>query len=161
MANTGKLTQQDIEIIEEYFLNGFNKVRAYQKFRNNHSTGSSLRTASSQFWKRKAVVEYIEQRTNERIGNRTELINELLVDMKRRVFEQPIGEGYSYTNRQKDIELLLRISGIDKAPKFKEDIKSEPTQIIVEIEAAKKTSPYWVEADMENEKLEGEENEAN
>lgn len=160
MANTGKLTQQDIEIIEEYFLNGFNKVRAYQKFRNNHSSGSSLRTASSQFWKRKAVVEYIEQRTNERIGNRTELINELLVDMKRRVFEEPVGEGYSYTNRQKDIELLMRISGIDKAPKFKEDIKSFGLveDIVINIIGSMEEEERTI-IELEREALEGEENE--
>lgn len=119
------LTQQDIEIIETYFTNGFNKTQAYAAHRTHKtSTYNSITAASSRFWKRAAVKEYIDNKLNETIGERNELINELLTDLKKRIFEQEIGVNYTYTNRQKDIEILLKISGIDKAPKYINDIKN-------------------------------------
>lgn len=123
METNPKLTPQDMEIIEEYFLNGFNKAQAYKKFRPNHVSKNSLYSCSSGFWNRPEVKEYVNTRQNEIIGTREEVINELLVNLKEQVFEAEVGSEYTYQNRQKDIELMMKISGIDKAPKYKEDIK--------------------------------------
>ena len=129
-----KLTNKDILVIEEYFLNGFNKSAAFAKYNpvEKYKNQQTFNQAVYQFFNRTTVKEYIDNTIESTIGDRTELINELLYSLKNNIFRKPIDEFYSYSNKQKDIELLIKISGIDKAPKFEPKAQQiEP--IIIEV----------------------------
>ena len=112
------LKEVDYLIIEEYFLNGFNKPKAFKKYKNNYKTQNSFNNANCLFWQKQEVKDEIKRRLDMTLGEREELIDELLFSLKDRVFNKEVDEFYSYSNKQKDIDLLIKISGIDKAPKF-------------------------------------------
>ena len=124
-----KLKEKDIAIIEEYFTNGFNKAAAFGKFndKSKYKTAHCFSQSVYRFFNKDDVKQYINELMNNTIGAREELINELLYTLKENVFIKPINEFYSYSDKQKDIQLLLKISGIDKAPKFKEEITDNTT----------------------------------
>lgn len=120
------LDDKHLKIIEEYFLNGFNKSKAFEKYnprekyKNNHSFHQSVHT----FFKREDVKAHIKEVMEGSIGSRAELIDELLYQLKENVFCRPTDASYSYADKQKDIQLLIKIAGIDKAPKFKDEIET-------------------------------------
>lgn len=129
-----KLREQDLMIISEYFLNGFNKTRAFEKYRNNYKTKSSLANASCLFWQREEVKAEVKRLFDFSFGEREEMINELLYQLKERVLEKAIDENYSYSHKQKDIDLLIKISGIDKKPKYDKELNENITFDVILIE---------------------------
>lgn len=118
-------------IIEEYFLNGFNKLRAFEKFRNNYKTRNSLINANCLFWQREEIKQEVNKRLDLIIGEREELINQLLYSLKERVFLKEIDDNYSFSNKQKDIELLIKVSGIDKTPKYQPQQENMTVDVVI------------------------------
>lgn len=131
------LTEKERLIIDEYLHNGFNKTKAYSKYHNrdNYTSTKSLCNTALGFFKRPIVKEYINELMNSTIGDRETLINELLYKLKNDYFNRPIDSNYTQSDKNNDLKMLVKISGIDKAPKFKEDAISEKdnTEIVVHI----------------------------
>lgn len=130
-----KLTEEEQAIVGEYLMNGFKRKQAYQKFRDYHKNEHSLAMSAQQFFTRPIIKQAIKQRQDYVLGNRDEMLNELLHDLRYNIFYREVEGEYTYKDRQKDIELLIKITGIDRAPKFKDDIKSTltATQVVIDI----------------------------
>lgn len=128
------LREVDYKIIEEYFINGFNKRQAYLKYYNKHKTKNSEYASTSSFWAREEVKEFIKQRQEEALGDREQLINEILTQLKSAYFEKPLNaeEGYLYREKQRDLELFIKVSGFDKKPKYAE-AEAQDTTITVNL----------------------------
>lgn len=131
----GDLTAKDRMIIDEYLHNGFNKTKAYAKFHSesDYSSQKSLSNTALKFFKRPKVKEYLNDLIDSTIGDRETLINELLYKLKDDYFNRPTDSTYTQSDRNNDLKMLVRISGIDKAPKFKDEVIPTDNQIIVQI----------------------------
>ena len=65
------LKEVDYLIIEEYFLNGFNKPKAFKKYKNNYKTQNSFNNANCLFWQKQEVKdEYKQQEGDPQIKGR-------------------------------------------------------------------------------------------
>ena len=129
------LNMKDINIVEEYFSNGFNKSKAFEKYnpKSNYKTIGAFYNSASAFFRRENIKELITERREFIIGEREELIDELLIKLKENVFCRETDEFYTHSNRQKDIELLMKISGINQAPKFKDEVKATEEVITINL----------------------------
>lgn len=129
------LTVKDRMIIDEYLHNGFNKSKAYAKFHSesDYSSPKSLYNTALKFFKRQKVKEYLNDLMDSTIGDRETLINELLYKLKDDYFNRPTDSTYTQSDRNNDLKMLVKISGIDKAPKFKDEVTPTDREIVVTI----------------------------
>lgn len=125
------LNKKDMDIIEEYFANGYNKSKAFEKYnpKSNYKSIGAFYNSASAFFRRENVKALIRERRELALGEREELIDELLIKLKENVFLKEVDEFYTYSNKQKDIELLMKVSGINRTPKYKEE-SADDTQTI-------------------------------
>lgn len=120
-SKSEQLTDEENEIIREYFANGFKKGAAYGAVRK-YKTKNSRNTQATKFFQRKKIRKEVEMIQDLILGSRMEMINKLAHDLTSNIFEREVVGDYTYKDRQRDMELLIKITGIDKAPKFKDDI---------------------------------------
>lgn len=135
MPNVKELSAKDRMIVDEYLHNGFNKTKAYQKFHSDkkYASQQSLTNTALMFFKRPKVKEYLNELMDSTIGDRETLINELLYKLKDDYFNRPTDSNYTQSDKNNDLKMLVKISGIDKAPKFKDEAIPTDKEIIISI----------------------------
>jgi phage terminase small subunit len=131
-----ELTVRERMIVDEYLHNGFNKTKAYKKYHSDfeYKNANSLTSTANKFFNRPKVKEYLNSLMDSAIGDRETLINELLYKLKDDYFNRPSDSSYTQTDRNNDLKMLVKISGIDKAPKFKDEAIPNEKEIHIIIE---------------------------
>lgn len=100
------LKKKDILIIEEYFINGFNKKLAFQKYHPNQNDASA-RTESSRFFRKQEVKEYVDNRMNDSITDAKTLTNKLLYNLEYDSFDRDIDYDFTWKEKQASQKMLI------------------------------------------------------
>lgn len=103
-----KLTPKEILICEEYFINGFNKTKAYQKGYPNYK-GKSIYVESCKYFSKPHIKEYIENRLREIIQSSETITNKLITQLEYDCFERECDEVFTYNHKQKSMEMLIKL----------------------------------------------------